>query len=464
MAEHESPMAEPAARRAPGPTARHPVVLLPPGEACLGLPMADLPALRRVRPPAPVRRIAAGLAVLFPVLFLILLFVPWQQSALGTGRVIAYAPEDRQQTIESPIKGVILAWHVQEGQLVAEGEPLATLGDNDPAYLGRLESERDQFEAAAAAAEAQVTRYETKAVSEAAARDLAVAEAEAAVMEARSKLVGLEAEAEAAALQLERMGALSAEGIESVRKLELARMKASKTEAAVLAQGRYIDSLVQKREKTRTSGDAKVASAQADLEGARAKQAEARSKLLNVETKVARQQAQVVRAPRDGRVFRLHGGPEAAQVKPGDMLVTLVPEAGATAVELVLDGNDMPLVQPGEEVRVLFEGWPAIQFSGWPDMSYGTFGGEVAFIDPSDDGKGQFRVVILPDPDQPAWPSGSNLRQGVRAKGFVLLGSVSLGYEMWRQINGFPPLPPVEKGKKVTPPNGKKPRAPRTLQ
>jgi multidrug efflux pump subunit AcrA (membrane-fusion protein) len=457
-------MAEPATRPESTPTSRDPVVLLPPGEACLGLPLADLPALRRVRPPAPVRSIAAALGILFPLVAVLLLFVPWQQSALGTGRVIAYAPEDRQQTIESPIKGVILEWHVQEGQLIEKGEPVATLGDNDPAYLGRLESERDQYAAAAAAADEQVTRYERKAASEAAARDLAVAEAEAAVMEARSKLVGLEAEADTAALQLQRIDSLSAEGIESVRKLELARMKASKTAAAVEAQGRYIDSLVQKREKTRTSGDAKVASAEADLEGARAKRAEARSKLLNVETKVARQQAQVVRAPRDGRVFRLHGGPEAAQVKPGDMLVTLVPEAGATAVELILDGNDMPLVQPGEEVRVLFEGWPAIQFSGWPDMSYGTFGGEVAFIDPSDDGKGQFRVVVLPDPDEPAWPSGTNLRQGVRAKGFVLLGSVSLGYELWRQINGFPPMPPVEKGEKVTPPNGKKPRSPRTLQ
>lgn len=457
-------MSRPDAPSGGPPAPREPIVLLPPGMGGLGLPLADLPALRRVRPPASVRNIALALGVLFPVMALLLLFLPWQQSALGTGRVIAFAPEDRRQTIESPVKGVILKWHVREGDTVAAGDPVATLGDNDPEYLARLEAERDQSAAAAGAAREQAQRYTLKAEAEAAARDLAVAEAESAVLEARSKLIGLEAEAEAERLQLERMASLSAEGIESVRKLELARMKASKTAAAVEAQARYIDSLERKREKTRTAGDAKVAAAGAELEGARAKQAEAANKLLSVETKVARQQAQLVRAPRNGTVFRLHGGPAAAQVKPGDTLLTLVPEAGQSAVELVLDGNDMPLVQPGEEVRVLFEGWPAIQFSGWPDMSVGTFAGRVAFIDPSDDGKGQFRVVILPDPAEPAWPTGAQLRQGVRAKGFVMLGSVRLGYELWRQINGFPPMPAVDKGEKVTPPSEKKPRAPRTLK
>lgn len=464
MPEHASPSQGQQPPRTPRPELRPPIVLLPPGSGPLEHPLADLPALRQVRAPAAVRRIAAGLAMLFPLLAFVMLFVPWQQSALGTGRVIAFEPADRQQSVESPIKGVILEWHVQEGQAVERGAPLATLGDNDPAYLQRLQAEQAQLVSAVAAAEAQARQYESKAEVESAARDLAVSEAEAAIQEARSKLVGLEAEAEAAALQRDRVDTLSAEGIESVRKLELARMTASKALAAVAAQDRYIDSLVQKREKTARSGDARVSAARAEIEGARAKVAELRAKALAVDTKVARQEAQVVRAPRSGRVLRLHGGPEAAQIKPGDTLLSLVPDTARTAVELLVDGNDMPLVQPGESVRLLFEGWPAIQFSGWPDLSHGTFGGEVAFIDPADDGEGRFRIVVLPDPDAPAWPSEERLRQGVRAKGFVLLGSVSLGYELWRQINGFPPVPPVEKGRKVTPPNGKKPRAPRTLQ
>ncbi len=90
-------------------------------------------------------------------------------------------------------------------------------------------------------------------------------------------------------------------------------------------------------------------------------------------------------------------------------------------------------------MRLQFEGWPAVQFSGWPSVAVGTFGGTVAFVDPSDDGTGDFRVVVVPDEDEEAWPDSRFLRQGTRAKGWVLLEEVSIGFELWRQVNGFPP-------------------------
>jgi hypothetical protein len=125
-------------------------------------------------------------------------------------------------------------------------------------------------------------------------------------------------------------------------------------------------------------------------------------------------------------------------VKAGDPLVLLVPEAGSRAVELYVDGNDAPLVEPGRPVRIQFEGWPAVQFVGWPSVAVGTFPGEVAFIDAHDDGKGRFRVVVVPT-ESDAWPEGRYLRQGVRANGWVLLNRVKLGFELWRRFNGFPP-------------------------
>ena len=81
-----------------------------------------------------------------------------------------------------------------------------------------------------------------------------------------------------------------------------------------------------------------------------------------------------------------------------------------------------------------------MQFGGYPEVAVGTFGGRVAFIDPSDDGKGKFRMMILPDDRDEAWPGGRFLRQGGRAKGWILLGQVSVAYEIWRQLNAFPPL------------------------
>jgi adhesin transport system membrane fusion protein len=425
---------------------------------------SDLPALRLVQSPAPVRRVALALALMFPMLAFVLLFVPWQQTALGTGEVIAYAPEGRRQAVESPVAGRIVEWHVQEGDIVQAGDPLVTLGDNDPDFLARLQAERTQVEAGLEAAREQARTYRLEQAAEETARDLAVAEYEAKIEGERRKRLGEEADAEAAALQLARIEALAAEGIESTRKLELARARAAKAAAAVQARDQVIAAAENARDKAARSGDAKVAKSGAALQGAVAKEAESRAKLIQFDVKLARQAQQIVTAPRDGVVFRVEGGPTARQVKKGSELLELVPTGGELAVALHIDGNDMPLVRPGEDVRVLFEGWPALQFSGWPGMSFGTFGGEVAFVDATDDGKGKFRILVTADPDDGGWPAEGLLRQGVRAKGFVMLGRVPLGYELWRQINGFPPLPPVEKGDKVTPPNNKKPRSPSVLK
>ena len=100
-------------------------------------------------------------------------------------------------------------------------------------------------------------------------------------------------------------------------------------------------------------------------------------------------------------------------------------------------------------VRLQFEGWPAIQFGGWPYVGVGSFAGQVSFVDPTDDGKGKFRVMVIPDPAERGgtWPEAQFLRQGSQARGWILLDRVRLGYEIWRQLNGFPPRLPDDKVK-----------------
>jgi membrane fusion protein, adhesin transport system len=159
-----------------------------------------------------------------------------------------------------------------------------------------------------------------------------------------------------------------------------------------------------------------------------------------LQTRLARQQTQTVTAPRDGIVLRLLANPGAEMVKPGQGLAIFVPDTEERAVELWVDGNDLPLIVTDSRVRLQFEGYPAIQFGGWPEFSVGSFGGRVALIDATDDGKGHFRVLVRPDPNDITWPSTRFLRQGVRVNGWVLLGQVTLGYELWRIFNGFPPL------------------------
>lgn len=189
---------------------------------------------------------------------------------------------------------------------------------------------------------------------------------------------------------------------------------------------------------------------QAELEYAKYLTDEANSsaELLRIETRLARQNVQLVRAPRPGTILKRVAGQEAELVKAGDSLALIVPDTESRAVEIWVNGNDVPLLHEGRKVRLQFEGWPAVQFSGWPSVAVGTFGGTVSFIDPADNGLGRFRVVILPDAGE-RWPSSRYLRQGVRANAWILLNQVALGYELWRQFNGFPPSLPEDKQKEI---------------
>jgi hypothetical protein len=190
----------------------------------------------------------------------------------------------------------------------------------------------------------------------------------------------------------------------------------------------------------RAEMESKIQEAMSKLQSARSDVADTLNSLSKLQVDISRQHSQRVVAPRDGVVLRLLAPEGGALVGPGQPLLELVPEARDRAVEVWVDGNDAPLIEPGRHVRLQFEGWPAVQFAGWPSVAVGTFGGRVAFVDAHGNGTGSFRVVVTPDPDEHVdWPPSRYLRQGARAKAWILLERVRLGYELWRQFNGFPP-------------------------
>ncbi|MCU0719131.1 MAG: efflux RND transporter periplasmic adaptor subunit [Pirellula sp.] len=134
-------------------------------------------------------------------------------------------------------------------------------------------------------------------------------------------------------------------------------------------------------------------------------------------------------------------GQAGRTVSNGEVLFEMIPDSEDLWVELSIRGMDQPLVHLNDKVRIQFEGWPAIQFVGWPSVARGTFGGVVNAINPADDGTGNFKIFVGPDPDDVTkedWPSKDYLKQGVRANAWVLMDEVSLGFEIWRQVNGFP--------------------------
>ncbi len=399
--------------------------------------------------------------VLLGALILIVLgmtFLPWRQTVSADGRVIAFDPVERQHAIEAPIKGIIAEWHVQEGQEVEAGQLIAEITDNDPNYLQRLEAQVDAASLRLQAVDASIgiARARIQSLTDARAAAIDSAELDIGIATDSLEAVGsdvaaAEAEYEAARSQLERVRALRDKQLASERELELAiasegkaKNKLVETRAKTRAARRKIEASRAKRAQVASKDAASVESARGSLEKLQMDRTKVLEDIQKLEAAAARQRSMQITAPRAGIIGSITGRAGVEYVKEGDVIATLVPNTEARAVEAWVDGNDAPLVTPGREVRLQFEGWPAVQFVGWPSVAVGTFAGKVAFVDPSADGSGRFRVVVVPDPEaEEPWPESRFLRQGARARVWLLLNEVSVAYELWRQINGFPPSMPA---------------------
>ena len=142
-------------------------------------------------------------------------------------------------------------------------------------------------------------------------------------------------------------------------------------------------------------------------------------------------------APQSGQIIKARTSGIGEVVKEGEMLVHIVPEQIEYAVEMYVQPVDLPLVSPGQEVRFLFDGFPAIVFSGWPEASYGTYSGIVTAVESDVSDNGKFKVLIRENVSYRKWPKELNI--GTGANGIALLKDVPIWYELWRNINSFPP-------------------------
>jgi multidrug resistance efflux pump len=417
--------------------------------------LSEFPALRLVASPRTPRRIAKALVGLLALTLLAMLFAPWQQSVKGRGQVVAYAPLERQQTVQANISGVVYQWGegILEGAPVKKGQTIVEIRDIDPNALQRFEQQRAAVHQKLQASQVVSEAYRAKleAVTDAQAMAIAAAKqevemAEQKVLAERQGVVAAEAARTQSRAYYERKRDLLNDRLASPQEVEIANRKLSEAEAKLKQAEAYLasaesgleakKSLLGQKEREATGS---IATSQAEHQKALGEVAIAEKELSEIEGKLAKQRNQIVTAPRDGTLVRLLANEGGEIVKQGDPLFVLVPETADRAVELWLSGNDAPLVTPGDHVRLQFEGWPAVQFAGWPSVAVGTFGGTIVNVDATDNGKGQFRVLALPD-DSSSWPAERYLRQGVRANGWVLLKRVTLGYEFWRQLNGFPPV------------------------
>jgi len=418
-----------------------------------------LSALSTARTPRLISTLARACVWLFLATPPALLLTPWQQNITGTGRVTAFAPLERQQTVEAPVSGRIVQWQAREGAKVKAGDVLMEIADVDPEQLERLSRQTDAAAAKLAAKEEELRTYRLQIDNLITTRDLQAATAQYRLDVARQRalsageaIASARATLDAAAVQTGRLQRLLGDGLVSKRDFEVAerdgivaRRSLNSAQAALNAAQAEQGAAEAEIGRIRADAQARIDSAGASANKTRSELEDSRGSLLKSEIDLSRQQSQVVKAPRDGSILRLVANPQSDIVKQGDPLLVLVPDTDIKAVELWVSGIDAVLITPGRHARLQFEGWPAIQFAGWTELAVGTFGGTVAFVDSTDDGKGKFRVLIVPDQADRPWPSERFLRQGVRVNGWVMLNRVTMAYELWRQLNAFPPQLTEEK-------------------
>lgn len=418
-----------------------------------------LSALAAARTPRKVSSLARVVVWMFILTPPALLLTPWQQNINGIGRVSAFAPLERQQTIEAPVSGRIVQWHAVEGSKVKAGDVLMEIADVDPELMGRLTQQKAAASAKLAAKEDELRAYQLQISNLINTRDLQVATAqyrlevaEQRARSAREAIASANATLDTASLQTQRLKRLQADGLVSKREVEVAERDAIVAErtlnsAKASLAGATAEQNAARAEigRIRADAQARIDSANASAKKTQGELEDSRSSLLKMEVDVSRQQSQILKAPRDGSILRLLANPQSDLVRQGDPLLIMVPHSETKAVELWVNGNDAALITPGRHARLQFEGWPAVQFVGWTEVAIGTFGGTVVFVDSTDDGKGKFRVMIVPDKSDHAWPSERFLRQGVRVNGWILLNQVTVAYEIWRQLNAFPPQLTQEK-------------------
>lgn len=404
-------------------------------------------------------RLAVKLLLLF---FLMIAFVPWTQTITVTGQLSAYSPYERPQDIEAQITGRIRKWHVYEGVRVKQGELILELDDIDPNFmapelLALLERQKHALEETRKAALERAEQLSERikemnnlvkaAVPSAEAR---VRESDNRVRAAEQRIVAAKIAVDTAELNVDRHQKLAAQGLVSQRELELAIQAAIASKAELQAAEASLKEAQQAmlalsfgREQISAEVIQRLLDAEASRAGAIADAARAADQLAAVELRlsnaVQRRMAGRILAPIDGTVVSMAQVGPGETVRQGDKLIRISPSSADKAVEMKADGIDAPLLNVGRKVRLLFYGIPAIPLPAWPELMAGTYSGVIKVVDQVDDGKGNFRFWVVPDPEDRPWPEQTHVRQGTKVMGWVILNRVPLWYELWRRFNLFPP-------------------------
>lgn len=389
-----------------------------------------------------------------------LLFLPWTQNIHANGNVTTIKQEQRPQEINTILPGRIVQWYVKEGDYVKKGDTILQLGEIkveyfDPQLLERTQSQirakknsANAYESKAAAATAQTNVLSAGRALKQASIDNKIEQQKLKVRNDETDLIAINNELSVYKRQIDAgkimldSGAVSMIDFErrkvnyqnALAKKNIAenKLSQSKQELVNLSIEQNISVMDYNDKISKADGDrfgslSSAAATEADI-----------SKLENTYSSYdIRNKLYYITAAQSGQITKAKKAGIGEMLKEGEMIAEIVPDNIDYAVEMYVEPMDLPLVNKGQKVRFVFDGIPAIVFSGWPQSSFGTFGGIISAAETNVSDNGKFRVLVIEDTTEKKWPK--NLRMGSGAHGIALLKDVPIYYELWRHINGFPP-------------------------
>lgn len=394
------------------------------------------------------------------LLALIILFVPWTQNIQATGNVTALRPDQRPQTIHSIIPGRIEKWFVKEGDYVNKGDTILFISEIkdeyfDPSLLKNTEQQLKSKELSVTSYMDKIRALDNQVDAMNQTRILKLEQADNKLKQAYLKISSDSMDYQASILnykiakeQFERMEQLYKDGLKSLTDLEARKLKLQEADAKKTSQENKL--LTSRNEKInalvelssiKTEFNDKIAKTESEKYSAMSNMYDAEAVVTKLQNQYmnysVRSGYYYISAPQNGYITRAIRTGLGENIKEGEEIISIMPSSYDLAVEMYIMPIDLPLIEKGQPVRIQFDGWPAVVFSGWPNTSYGTYGGKVVAVDNFISDNGKYRLLITADSTDHPWPNA--LRVGAGANTMALLKDVPIWYELWRKINGFPP-------------------------
>ncbi len=408
----------------------------------------------------PHYKILNRIILAFSIIGLIVLFLPWTQNISGSGAVTTLKPNQRPQTVQSLISGRIEKWYVKEGDFVKKGDTILFISEIkedylDPNLLSITKNQMDAKKMSAQSYSGKVTTLSSQIQAIENEKRLKMQQAQNKIRQALFKIksdsidvIAAKTQVKIANTQFNRSVQLNKEGLKPLTDLEEKRLKLQDAEAKIITQENKLlasrNELINAQiEINRISAEYtdKASKARSDQFTALSNQYDTNAQVNKLENQYVnysiRNGMYYIKAPQDGYINRALQSGIGENIKDGTSIASIMPSNYEIAVETYISPIDLPLVRRGEKVRVWFDGWPTIVFSGWPNMSYGTFGGKIVAIENFISENGKYRVLIAPDEKEAKWPK--QLSIGAGAQTIALLDIVPIWFEVWRTLNGFPP-------------------------